>query len=117
MANLTVSGYKIKSTRVILEAYLKVLEEQKPCCTSIAKMVLWDDPELMAPYSRAQFSMMIHNMIRRMHLTYNSQHEHNPIHMISQRIGMMTLEQHTQLVRDAIALPSILCDDRSIANL
>lgn len=114
MNRLTVSGYKIKTTRIILEAYLKILTEKRPCCTSIARMVLWDDAELMAPYTRGQFSMMIHNMLRRMHVTYMHQNSYDPLHVVSQRIGMMTLNDHIQLVKDCITLPAALCDDRSI---
>lgn len=115
MAKLTVSGFKVKSTRLMLELYLNVLEQYSPCCIHAAKMSLWDNKELTFNYTNAQISIMMHNMVTRLYSAYLAEwNQKCPIHLVYQQVGMMRLDDHIQLVRDAIALPSILCNDRSI---
>ena len=114
MKRMTVSGYKLKSTRVMLVAYKALLEKYRPNCTSIARMKLWEDDTLKEGYEHKQFSIMMHNMQSRIQSAYHNENPKCPIHLLYEKVGMLNIDDYLALIDRAANLNSALCNDMSI---
>lgn len=109
-----ISGLRLKTTRFMLELYLRIMRDQKPNCSHTAVMYMWTHPEVLAQgWSHAFTGSQIHNMRFRITCAYYV-HRKEPFeenYNIAHELGMEPMDKFIEYIQLAKDLPASYCGD------